>query len=217
MALSAAPHVHVVREPVANPYAGYEAEMETARLRRLRADLADDARANVSATQMNWSASAGWSGHHASRSQIIGFDSYEDYDRWKTTQRARGMTTTNSRSPRSVPPSTSADAHYLVIGGVACILHGYVPCHEGRGHPHRTDARQCRPSSRRPGGCGLRVRQGVARAKRSSASRSPSSATTRGWTSLPWRGAFSIDDALVRVDDRRPGRSDHPVRSGSRT
>ncbi len=79
----------VVREPVAGPYAGYEAEMETARLRRLKADLAAtpqerlrDAEELVRLGRMVRPP--------RNRSQIIGFDSYEDYYRWKTTQRAGG-------------------------------------------------------------------------------------------------------------------------------
>lgn len=81
--------VRVLREPVTNPYAGYEAEMESARLRRLRADLAAtpeerlrDADELVRLGRMVRPP--------RNRSQIIGFDSYEDYDRWKTTQRAGG-------------------------------------------------------------------------------------------------------------------------------
>jgi len=79
----------VVREPIANPYAGHEAEMETARLRRLKADLATtpeqrlrDAEELVRLGRMVRPS--------RNRSQIIGFDSYEDYDRWKTLQNARG-------------------------------------------------------------------------------------------------------------------------------
>jgi predicted transcriptional regulator len=82
------PH-STVREPVVNPYAGHEAEMETARLRRLKADLTTtpeqrlrDAEELVRLGRMVRPS--------RSRSQIIGFDSYEDYDRWKTTQHARG-------------------------------------------------------------------------------------------------------------------------------
>lgn len=81
--------VRVVREPVTNPYAGHEVEMEAARLRRLKADLAAtpeerlrDAEEMVRLSRMVRPP--------RNRSQIIGFDSYEDYDRWKTTQIARG-------------------------------------------------------------------------------------------------------------------------------
>lgn len=81
--------VRVVREPVTNPYAGHEVEMEAARLRRLKADLAAtpeerlrDAEELVRLSRMVRPP--------RNRSQIIGFDSYEDYDRWKTTQIARG-------------------------------------------------------------------------------------------------------------------------------
>lgn len=81
--------VRVVREPVTNPYAGHEVEMEAARLRRLKADLAAtpeerlrDAEEMVRLSRMVRPP--------RNRSQIIGFDSYEDYDRWKTTQVARG-------------------------------------------------------------------------------------------------------------------------------
>lgn len=81
--------VCVVREPVTNPYAGHEVEMEAARLRRLKADLAAtpeerlrDAEELVRLSRMVRPP--------RNRSQIIGFDSYEDYDRWKTTQIARG-------------------------------------------------------------------------------------------------------------------------------
>jgi predicted transcriptional regulator len=79
----------LVREPTINPYAGHEAEMEAARLRRLKADLAatpeerlQDAEELVRLSRMVRPP--------RNRSQIIGFDSYEDYDRWKTTQIARG-------------------------------------------------------------------------------------------------------------------------------
>jgi predicted transcriptional regulator len=81
--------VTAVREPITNPYAGYEEEMETARLRRLKADLAatpeerlQDADALVRLGRMVRP--------HRNRSQIIAFDSYEDYDRWKTTHNAGG-------------------------------------------------------------------------------------------------------------------------------
>lgn len=79
----------VAREPIANPYAGYEEEIESARLRRLRADLAAtpeerlrDADALARLGRMVRPP--------RNRSQIIAFDSYEDYDRWKTTHNAGG-------------------------------------------------------------------------------------------------------------------------------
>ena len=81
--------VAAVREPITNPYAGYEEEMETARLRRLKADLTAtpeerlrDADALVRLGRMVRPP--------RNRSQIIAFDSYEDYDRWKTTHNAGG-------------------------------------------------------------------------------------------------------------------------------
>ena len=79
----------VVREPVINPYAGYEVEMEEARLRRLKADLAAapeerlrQAEEMIRLARMVRPAQ--------NRSQVIGFNSYEDYYRWKTTRRAGG-------------------------------------------------------------------------------------------------------------------------------
>jgi len=85
-AVAAAP---TLREPAVHPYAGHEAEMEAARLRRLRADLAatpeqrlHDAEQLVRLARMVRPP--------RNRTQIIGFDSYEDYDRWKTTQWAGG-------------------------------------------------------------------------------------------------------------------------------
>jgi predicted transcriptional regulator len=78
-----------VREPVVNPYAGQREEMEAARLRRLRADLALTPAERL--RQAEEIAQLGRMVHPPrNRSQVIGFDSYEDYDRWKTTRRAGG-------------------------------------------------------------------------------------------------------------------------------
>jgi len=76
-------------EPVFDPYAGYEDEMEAARLRRLEADLAATPEERL--TRAGEMARVARIGRPArNRSQVIGFDSYEDYDRWKTTHRAGG-------------------------------------------------------------------------------------------------------------------------------
>jgi len=79
----------VVREPMISPYAGYEEEMESARRRRLKADLALTPAERL--RQADELARLGrMAGPPRNRSQIIGFDSYEDYDRWKTTHNAGG-------------------------------------------------------------------------------------------------------------------------------
>ena len=77
----------VVREPVADPYADQLGEMEAVRLRRLKADLAA-----TPAERLRQAEDIARVGRmvrlRRNRAQVIAFDSYEDYDRWKTMQRA---------------------------------------------------------------------------------------------------------------------------------
>lgn len=78
-----------VREPAVHPYAGQEAEMEAARLRRLDADLAATPEERLREAE-ELVRLARMVRPPRNRTQIIGFDSYEDYYRWKTTQQAGG-------------------------------------------------------------------------------------------------------------------------------
>ncbi len=76
-----------VREPLVNPYTDQAEEMEAVRVRRLKADLAAtpaerlrEAEEMVRLARMVRPA--------RNRAQVIAFDSYEDYHRWKTMHRA---------------------------------------------------------------------------------------------------------------------------------
>ena len=74
-------------EPVVDPYAGHEDELETARLHRLEAVLAMTPEARLArAEEMTRVARIGRRARN--RVQVIAFDSYEDYERWKPTHRA---------------------------------------------------------------------------------------------------------------------------------
>jgi len=91
----------VVREPVVNPYAGFEQEMETARLRRLRADLRQtpEERLRDADDLLRLSRAV----HPPKqRAQVIAFESYEEYDEWKAAHRVVGASrrATSSRSAR---------------------------------------------------------------------------------------------------------------------
>ena len=74
-------------EPVVDPYAGYEEELEAARLHRLEAVLAMTPEERLArAEEMTRVARLGRPARN--RVQVIAFDSYEDYERWKPTHRA---------------------------------------------------------------------------------------------------------------------------------
>lgn len=78
-----------IGEARVNPYAGYEEEMRTVRLRRLRADLASSPEQRL--REAEGLLELGRTVRPArNRAQVIGFDSFEDFDRWKTTRRAGG-------------------------------------------------------------------------------------------------------------------------------
>lgn len=87
--MAGSPLQPTVRETVVNPYADHQTEMETASLRRLEADLAltPEQRLRDAEELVRLGRTVRPPRH---RSQVIGFDSYEDYYRWKTTQRAGG-------------------------------------------------------------------------------------------------------------------------------
>jgi predicted transcriptional regulator len=76
-----------VREPLVNPYAEQAEELEAVRLRRLKADLAatpaERLRDAEEILQMARRVRPA-----RKRAQVIAFDSYEDYYRWKTIHRA---------------------------------------------------------------------------------------------------------------------------------
>jgi len=96
------PAAPVVREPVVSPYAGYEQEMETARLRRLKADLerTPEERLQDADDLLRLSRAV----HPPrQRAQVIAFESYEEYDEWKTAHRAVGASR-RAASSRSVQP-----------------------------------------------------------------------------------------------------------------
>lgn len=87
--MAGTPPQSTVRETVVNPYADHRTEMEAARLRRLEADLAltPEQRLREAEELVRLGRMVRPPRH---RSQVIGFDTYEDYYRWKTTQSAGG-------------------------------------------------------------------------------------------------------------------------------
>ena len=75
-------------EPVVDPFAEFAEELEAARLVRLHADLALTPEERLRrAEEMARLARMGRPVRN--RTQVIAFDSYEDYDRWKTTHAGR--------------------------------------------------------------------------------------------------------------------------------
>ena len=78
-----------VAETRVSPYAGHEAEMQAVAIRRLEADLASSPAERL--RQAEALARLGRMVRPArNRSQVIAFDSYEDFHRWKATRQAGG-------------------------------------------------------------------------------------------------------------------------------
>jgi hypothetical protein len=74
-------------EPVVDPFAEFAEELEAARLCRLETDLAMTPEERLRrAEEMTRVARMGRPVRN--RAQVIAFDSYEDYEQWKTTHRA---------------------------------------------------------------------------------------------------------------------------------
>ena len=73
--------------PVVDPFAEHAEELEAARLRRLETDLAMTPEERLRrAEEMTRVARMGRPVRN--RAQVIAFDSYEDYEQWKTRHRA---------------------------------------------------------------------------------------------------------------------------------
>lgn len=84
-----APNPAVVREVATAPYAVPAADMERARLRHLEAELAlSPAERLERAEELGRLARSRQ--RRGRRHQVIGFESWEDYDLWKTAQRIGG-------------------------------------------------------------------------------------------------------------------------------
>jgi len=74
-------------EPVVDPFAEHAEELEAARLRRLETDLAMTPEERLRRAE-EMTRLAGLARPARNRAQVIAFDSYEDYEQWKTTHRA---------------------------------------------------------------------------------------------------------------------------------
>jgi ribbon-helix-helix CopG family protein len=109
--------------PVLDPYAGFEDELEAERLGRLAADLAMTPEERLArAEEMTRVARIGRPARN--RAQVIGFDSHEEYDRWKAT-RVGGIGAGRSTA-RLCAALNAADVRYLLVGDAAAVLHGQI-------------------------------------------------------------------------------------------
>ena len=86
---SQGPAASGVREPALSPYAAFQGEIEGVRRRRLEQDLTltPEERLRRSEELVGLARLVRPARH---RAQVIGFDSYDDYFRWKTRHRAGG-------------------------------------------------------------------------------------------------------------------------------